>query len=84
MRAAKASHESKHSCRPHALPLTGPGVVELTHMVLGPTCGMLLADMVLENFNPDTMAKYGLDYASMSKVNPKLIYVSHKGFLPGP
>jgi crotonobetainyl-CoA:carnitine CoA-transferase CaiB-like acyl-CoA transferase len=30
------------------------------------------------------MAKYGLDYASLSKVNPRLIYVSHKGFLPGP
>ena len=127
---------------PQSLPLTGLRVVEFTHMVMGPTCGMLLADMgaevikvepidgdrtryligagagffpmfnhnkksialnlhkpegaamarklaagadvVLENFKPDTMAKYGLDYAALSKVNPKLIYVSHKGFLPGP
>ncbi|MDP2679578.1 MAG: CaiB/BaiF CoA-transferase family protein [Rhodoferax sp.] len=127
---------------PHALPLTGLRVVEFTHMVMGPTCGMVLADMgaevikvepiegdrtrhllgagagffpmfnrnkksiaidlhkpegaaiarqlaasadvVLENFKPDTMAKYGLDYASLSKQNPKIIYVSHKGFLPGP
>jgi crotonobetainyl-CoA:carnitine CoA-transferase CaiB-like acyl-CoA transferase len=30
------------------------------------------------------MAKYGLDYPSLSAVNPKVIYVSHKGFLPGP
>lgn len=125
-----------------ALPLTGLRVVEFTHMVMGPTCGMVLADMgaevikvepiegdrtrhllgagagffpmfnrnkksiainlhqpegaavarqlaqsadvVLENFKPDTMAKYGLDYAALSQVNPKLIYVSHKGFLPGP
>jgi crotonobetainyl-CoA:carnitine CoA-transferase CaiB-like acyl-CoA transferase len=42
------------------------------------------ADVVAENFKPGTMAKYGLDYASLSKSNPKLIYASHKGFLPGP
>ncbi len=125
-----------------ALPLAGLRVVEFTHMVMGPTCGMVLADMgaevikvepiegdrtrhllgagagffplfnrnkksialnlhapegaaaaralaaradvVLENFKPGTMAKYGLDYAALSKVNERLIYVSHKGFLPGP
>jgi crotonobetainyl-CoA:carnitine CoA-transferase CaiB-like acyl-CoA transferase len=127
---------------PKSLPLTGLRVVEFTHMVMGPTCGMVLADMgaevikvepidgdrtrhllgagagffpmfnrnkksiaidlqkpegaavarklaasadvVLENFKPGTMNKYGLDYASLSKTNPKLIYVAHKGFLPGP
>jgi crotonobetainyl-CoA:carnitine CoA-transferase CaiB-like acyl-CoA transferase len=42
------------------------------------------ADVVLENFKPGTMTKYGLDYASLSATNPKLIYVAHKGFLPGP
>ncbi len=123
-------------------PLTGLRVIEFTHMVMGPTCGMVLADMgaevikiepidgdrtrrlvgagagffpmfnrnkksigidlhseagaalarklcatadvVAENFKPGTMAKYGLDYAALSQVNPRLIYVSHKGFLPGP
>src|SRR5438045_9160769 len=30
------------------------------------------------------MGKYGLDYATISKVMPRVIYVSHKGFLPGP
>jgi crotonobetainyl-CoA:carnitine CoA-transferase CaiB-like acyl-CoA transferase len=40
--------------------------------------------VVAENFKPGTMAKYGLDYASLSKGNPKLIYASLKGFLPGP
>lgn len=127
---------------PQNLPLTGLRVVEFSHMVMGPTCGMVLADMgaevikvepidgdrtrhllgagtgffpmfnrnkksiaidlqkpegaavarqlaasadvVLENFKPGTMHKYGLDYASLSKTNPKLIYVAHKGFLPGP
>ena len=126
----------------HPLPLTGLRVVEFTHMVMGPTCGMVLADMgadvvkvepiegdrtrhllgvgtgffpmfnrnkksialdlhhdagadvarklaasadvVLENFKPGTMGKYGLDYAALSRVNERLIYVSHKGFLPGP
>ena len=124
------------------LPLAGLRVVEFTHMVMGPTCGMVLADMgaevikvepmegdrtrhllgagagffpmfnrnkksiaidlhtaagadvarqlaasadvVLENFKPGTMAKYGLDYVALSRVNPRVIYVSHKGFLPGP
>ena len=128
--------------RPRTLPLTGLRVVEFTHMVMGPTCGMVLADMgaevikvepidgdrtrhllgsgagffpmfnrnkksmaidlhnpegaevarklassadvVAENFKPGTMKKYGLDYESLSKVNERLIYVSHKGFLPGP
>jgi len=123
-------------------PLAGLRVVEFTHMVMGPTCGMMLADMgaevikvepidgdrtrrllgagagffpmfnrnkksiaidlhqpagaevarklaasadvVAENFKPGTMGKYGLDYAALSKVDPRLIYVSHKGFLPGP
>jgi crotonobetainyl-CoA:carnitine CoA-transferase CaiB-like acyl-CoA transferase len=42
------------------------------------------ADIVSENFKPGTMRKLGLDYASLSQLNPRLIYVSHKGFLPGP
>jgi crotonobetainyl-CoA:carnitine CoA-transferase CaiB-like acyl-CoA transferase len=123
-------------------PLAGLRVVEFTHMVMGPTCGMMLADMgaevvkvepidgdrtrrllgagagffpmfnrnkksiaidlrqpagadvarrlaagadvVVENFKPGTMAKYGLDYARLEQANPRLVYVSHKGFLPGP
>jgi crotonobetainyl-CoA:carnitine CoA-transferase CaiB-like acyl-CoA transferase len=42
------------------------------------------ADIVSENFKPDTMKKLGLDYASLAQRNEGLIYVSHKGFLPGP
>jgi crotonobetainyl-CoA:carnitine CoA-transferase CaiB-like acyl-CoA transferase len=42
------------------------------------------ADIVSENFKAGTMKKLGLDYASLSASNERLIYVSHKGFLPGP
>ncbi len=123
-------------------PLAGLRVVEFTHMVMGPTCGMVLADMgaevikvepidgegtrrllgagagffpmfnrnkqsirvdlrqaegaevarrlaasadvVAENFKPGTLVKFGLDYVSLAATNPRLIYASHKGFLPGP
>jgi len=124
------------------LPLEGLRVVEFTHMVMGPTCGVVLADLgaevikvepiegdrtrhllgagagffpmfnrnkksiqlnlqtpegaemarrlcatadvVAENFKPGAMAKFGLDYTSLSAQHPQLIYVSMKGFLPGP
>jgi len=124
------------------LPLAGLRVIEFTHMVMGPTCGMILADLgaevikieppegdktrklpglgigffrsfnrnkksvvldigrpeglaaaveliggcdvMLENFRPGMMASLGLDYATLSAKYPHLIYVSHKGFLPGP
>jgi crotonobetainyl-CoA:carnitine CoA-transferase CaiB-like acyl-CoA transferase len=125
-----------------AQPLRGLRVVEFTHMVMGPTCAMVLADMgaevikvepvdgegtrrllgagagffpmfnrnkksigidlkqpdgaavaqrlaasadvVVENFKAGVLARFGLDYASLSARHPRLIYVSHKGFLPGP
>ena len=41
-------------------------------------------DVMLENFRPGLMAKLGLDYETLSKKFPRLIYASHKGFLPGP
>ncbi|PJM90313.1 CaiB/BaiF CoA transferase family protein [Achromobacter ruhlandii] len=44
----------------------------------------LQADMVVENFRDGGLAQYGLDYASLSAENPRLIYVSLKGFLSGP
>ena len=124
------------------LPLEGVRVVEFCHMVMGPTCGMILADLgaevikveppsgdrtrrlpglgigffrtfnrnkksvvldlndangrataieliaecdvVLENFRPGLMAARGLDYKSLRERFPRLIYVSLKGFLPGP
>ncbi len=42
------------------------------------------ADVVTENFKPGRMRQIGLDYATLSRLNPALVYVSLKGFLPGP
>ena len=38
------------------------------------------ADILLENFRPGTMNRLGLDYASLSSANPRLIYVSISGY----
>lgn len=38
------------------------------------------ADVLLENFKVGGLAKYGLDYESLRKVNPRLIYCSVTGF----
>ena len=123
-------------------PLKGIRVVELTHTILGPSCGMILADLgaevvkvepvdgdrtrrlrgfgggffgyfnrnkkslaldadspegrkvlvkllqsadvLIENFAPDSMAKRGLGPNHLEKINPRLVYCALKGFLPGP
>lgn len=38
------------------------------------------ADVVIENFKVGGLAKYGLDYAGLSKVNPRIVYCSITGF----
>ncbi|MCU1683207.1 MAG: acyl-CoA transferase/carnitine dehydratase [Amycolatopsis sp.] len=38
------------------------------------------ADVLVENFRPGTLERWGLDYASLSAVNPRLIHVSITGF----
>ena len=42
------------------------------------------AGVVSDNFKPGTMQKFGLDYVSLSKLHDRFVYVSHKGFSPGP
>jgi crotonobetainyl-CoA:carnitine CoA-transferase CaiB-like acyl-CoA transferase len=125
------------------LPLEGIKVLELGHTVMGPTCGMVLADMgadvykvertgkgddtrslkgfgagfftcfnrnkksiaidlksergrsllldlvervdvLIENFGPGTTDRLGVGYPACRKRNPRLVYCSLKGFMPGP
>lgn len=124
------------------LPLDGIRVVEMSHMVMGPSCGMFLAflgaevikieppegdktrnltgmgagffptfnrgkksvvldikmpdgradlerllataDVFVENFRTESLAKMGLDPKSLRKRFPRLIVASCKGFLEGP
>ena len=42
------------------------------------------ADVLIENFAPDSMVKRGLGPKDIEKINPRLIYCALKGFLPGP
>jgi formyl-CoA transferase len=38
------------------------------------------ADVVVENFRPDVKKKLGIDYASLSAINPRIVYGSISGF----
>jgi len=38
------------------------------------------ADVLLENFRPDVKHRLGIDYESLAKVNPRLVYASISGF----
>ena len=42
------------------------------------------ADILVENFRPGALDRLGLSYEKCSESNPRLIYCSEKGFLPGP
>lgn len=126
-----------------SLPLKGIKVVEFCHVVMGPSCGLVLADLgadvikvepapegdrtrrlaghiagafvyfnrgkrgialnlksaagrkiahrllqdadvMTENFAPGTAERLGIGYEEVSKINPRLVYCSLKGYLPGP
>ena len=125
------------------LPLAGVRILELSHTVMGPTCGLVLADLgadvikvepapkgdhtrglggfaagffsafnrnkrgialdlkaaegqaafhrlaakadvVFENYGPGTMERLGCGWDVLEKLNPRLIYLALKGYLPGP
>jgi len=125
------------------LPLSGIRVLELGHIVAGPTAGLILgdlgadvikiedpsrggdqarkspmgastfyflnrnkrsfainlrepegkelfikfaaaADVVLDNYAPGVLERLGVDYDTVTKINPRVIYCSINGFLKGP
>ncbi|KAI1013216.1 hypothetical protein LB503_001319 [Fusarium chuoi] len=39
------------------------------------------ADVIVENYLPGTLKKYGLDYNTLAKTNPRLIYASITGYV---
>src|SRR5215472_4912750 len=38
------------------------------------------ADVVVENFRPDVKVRLGIDYVSLRKINPRIVYASISGF----
>ena len=38
------------------------------------------ADIIVENFRPGVMKRLGLDYATLAKVNPRLVFCSMSGY----
>jgi crotonobetainyl-CoA:carnitine CoA-transferase CaiB-like acyl-CoA transferase len=42
------------------------------------------ADVLVDNFAPGTLDRLGLTFDELSEMNPRLIHLSVKGFLPGP
>ncbi len=137
------AHPGETEATSAALPLSGLRIVEFSHMVMGPSSGLVLADLgadvikvepagngdntrnlagagagffvsfsrnkrsiaidlkserglavvkrlvatadaMTENFRPGALDALGLGYEALSAANPRLIYVSMKGFLTGP
>lgn len=56
------------------LDFTNPDDIELVHELFR------RADVVLENFRPGGLEKFGLDYETAHSINPALIYLSISGF----
>jgi crotonobetainyl-CoA:carnitine CoA-transferase CaiB-like acyl-CoA transferase len=141
MSEARASNSQVPGAK-QRLPLTGVRVLELSHIVAGPSGGLMLgdfgaevikiehpatgdtarsngsgggtfytfnrnkrylaldlrqakgkaifeklvkrSDVVLDNFAPGALKRLGLDYTWGRAINPRIIYCSVKGFLPGP
>ena len=37
-------------------------------------------DVLVENYLPDALRKYGMDYASVARTNPHIVYASVTGY----
>lgn len=56
------------------LSFQNPAGVEILHK-LAKDC-----DVLVENYLPGALKKYKMDYESISKINPKLVYASITGY----
>ena len=54
--------------------LKSPEIVDLIKQLVA-TC-----DVLVENFRPGVMARFGLDFAALAAINPRLIYCSISGY----
>ncbi|HZV94995.1 MAG TPA: CoA transferase [Candidatus Nitrosocosmicus sp.] len=64
-------HRNKRSL---TLDLKSPRGIEILKRLI------VKADVVVENFRPDVKTRLGIDYETLSKLNPRLIYGSISGF----
>ncbi len=64
-------HRNKRSM---TLDLKHPRGVEVLKRLVG------RADVVVENFRPDVKHRLGIDYETLSAINPRLVYASISGF----
>jgi alpha-methylacyl-CoA racemase len=74
-----SGHSAAHSYlnrnkKAMALDLKNPEALGIIHALIAEY------DVVVEQFRPGVMARLGLDYASLKKINPKLIYCSITGY----
>ena len=54
--------------------LKSPEIIDLIKQLVA-TC-----DVLVENFRPGVMARFGLDFATLAAINPRLIYCSISGY----
>ena len=64
-------HRNKRSL---TLDLKSPRGIEIIHKLVK------TADVVVENFRPDVKTRLGIDYETLSRINPRLVYGSISGF----
>ena len=64
-------HRNKRSL---TLDLKSPRGIEIVHKLVKN------ADVVVENFRPDVKTRLGVDYETLSRINPRLVYGSISGF----
>ena len=76
LRAGKSAYFAHLNCgkKSVAIDLRRPGAVELVQQLASKS------DVLVENSRPGVMQRIGLDYATVAKLNSRLVYCSISGF----